>query len=325
MRTSEISLTRRFTSFTVAERISVAVALLVLAILALSGCKSKEEKAQEQAVDQAKQQVMTTGQPQQVVTTDKQGHTTVTVVRPPAPGTREPIVTTTTTTAPGVPVTARTTVTNPDGTVSNAYNNTVPGQYPAQPADGSAPASAPAPGQTVVRPLDVTLAEGTALPVRINQTINVKHVVAGQRFSGSVADSIRDDNGRIVVPRGTPVSGVISQAHKRGHFKGSSILSLRLTSMTLDGQNYSLSTSRMTETKKGKGKRTAGWIGGGAGAGALIGGIASGGVGLLVGGLAGGGAGTAVAGLTGNKDLVIPAESIVRFRLAEPLNVVPAQ
>jgi hypothetical protein len=57
----------------------------------------------------------------------------------------------------------------------------------------------------------------------------------------------------------------------------------------------------------------------------LVGGVASGGVGLLVGGLVGGGAGTAAAGLTGNRDIVIPAESIVNFRLADDLVVQPAQ
>jgi hypothetical protein len=53
----------------------------------------------------------------------------------------------------------------------------------------------------------------------------------------------------------------------------------------------------------------------------LIGGVASGGTGLLIGGLAGAGAGTAGAGLTGNRDIVIPAESIVRFRLADELTL----
>jgi hypothetical protein len=57
----------------------------------------------------------------------------------------------------------------------------------------------------------------------------------------------------------------------------------------------------------------------------LVGGLASGGTGLLVGGLAGGGAGTAVAGLTGNRDIGIPAESIVHFRLAQDLVVQPAE
>jgi hypothetical protein len=77
----------------------------------------------------------------------------------------------------------------------------------------------------------------------------------------------------------------------------------------------------MRESKKGKGRRSAAFIGGGSGLGMLIGGIASGGTGLLIGGLAGGGAGTAAAGLTGNRDLDIPAESIVRFRLADDLTL----
>jgi hypothetical protein len=99
------------------------------------------------------------------------------------------------------------------------------------------------------------------------------------------------------------------------------VLELRLTSLTLNGTRYPVETRDLRETKKGKGKRSAGMIGGGAGLGMLIGGIASGGTGLLIGGLAGGGAGTAVAGLTGNRDIDIPAESIVHFRLAEDLTL----
>ena len=57
----------------------------------------------------------------------------------------------------------------------------------------------------------------------------------------------------------------------------------------------------------------------------LIGGLATGGVGLVVGGLIGGGAGTAVSGLTGNRDIVIPAESVVNFKLADDLAVQPQQ
>jgi hypothetical protein len=53
------------------------------------------------------------------------------------------------------------------------------------------------------------------------------------------------------------VSGVVAAAHRRGHFKGASILQLRLTSMTLNGTSYPLETRRLTRTKKGKGKRSA--------------------------------------------------------------------
>ena len=87
------------------------------------------------------------------------------------------------------------------------------------------------------------------------------------------------------------------------------------------GRSIALETHDLTRTKKGKGKRSAALIGGGSGLGMLIGGIASGGTGLLIGGLAGGGAGTAAAGLTGNRDLDIPAESIVHFRLADDLTL----
>jgi hypothetical protein len=125
----------------------------------------------------------------------------------------------------------------------------------------------------------------------------------------------------VILPKGTPVGGIVDASHRRGHFKGRSILELRLTSLTLNGTQYPIDTHDLVRTKKGKGKRSAGFIGGGAGLGMLIGGIASGGTGLLIGGLAGGGAGTAVAGLTGNRDLDIPAESIVHFRLADDLTL----
>ena len=103
------------------------------------------------------------------------------------------------------------------------------------------------------------------------------------------------------------------------------MLELRLTSLTLNGTQYPLATRALAERKKGKGKRSAAMIGGGAGLGMLVGGVATGGVGLLVGGLVGGGAGAAAAGATGNRDLDIPAETVVHFTLADDLVVQPPQ
>ena len=60
-------------------------------------------------------------------------------------------------------------------------------------------------------------------------------------------------------------------------------------------------------------------IGGGAGGGALIGGLAGGGKGALIGAVLGGGAGTAGAAYTGEKEIVLPAESMLSFKLTEPL------
>jgi hypothetical protein len=120
-----------------------------------------------------------------------------------------------------------------------------------------------------------------------------------------------------VLRAGTPVTGTVIAAKGRGRFKGAGDLAIELTSIG----SQRVSTSVYEKTASGKGKRSAGFIGGGGGAGALIGGLAGGGKGALIGGLLGAGAGTAGAGLTGNKDIVIPAESVVSFTLRTPVRV----
>jgi hypothetical protein len=167
---------------------------------------------------------------------------------------------------------------------------------------------------------NLTVPAGTELAVRVNERIDVKHAVPGEHFTGEIVEPVTRD-GAVLIPRGTPVRGRIDEAHRRGHFKGRSVLELRLVSMKLNGYEYGLDTHDTVRSKKGKGKRSAGLIGGLAGAGMLIGGIASGGAGLAIGGASGAGAGTLLAGTTGNRDIVIPAESIVHFRLADQLVV----
>ena len=288
------------------KTISSTAAALVLCG-ALAGCKSADEKA----LEQAKQQAVATGQPQQVVTNDGKGNIVTTTVQPPDPQTHQQTITQTTAPAPA----GSTAGTTSTAAAPMAAPGSVSGAAPMSPV-------APEPNKPIVKPADVRIPAGTNMAIRINQHISVKTTPAGSRFTGEIAEPIAV-NDRVIVPRGTPVGGVVEESHKRGHFKGSSILQLRLTTMTLNGTEYPLETGAFTRTKKGKGKRSAAWIGGGTGAGMLIGGLATGGVGLLVGGLSGAGAGTAVAGLTGNKDIDLPAESLVRFRLADDLSVVP--
>jgi hypothetical protein len=283
-----------------------AVAVMALALAILVGCQSK----QDAAIENAKKQAAATGQAQQVVSTDKNGNVTTTTVQPPAPGQTGQAMTTTVTPAAAAPV-------------GGAAVNGVPANTPAvaggQPAAVQpAPAAAPG-GDPVVRPADINVPAGTSLAIRINQHISVKTSHEGDRFDGEVVEPVSDENGHVAIPKGTPVGGIIDASHKRGHFKGASILELRLTSLTLNGTRYPVATGDLTRTKKGKGKRSAAFIGGGTGLGMLIGGVATGGTGLLIGGLAGAGAGTALGGLTGNKDIEIPAESIVRFKLADNL------
>jgi hypothetical protein len=264
------------------------VLLLVLVAAILSGCESRQEKA----LDQAKAQAAKTGQAQQVVSVDKNGTTTTTVVQPPAAGqTNEAITTTQTPPAAGAPV-----------------------PVPSEPTVSAVP-----------QPVSVTIPADTSLTIRVDQRISVKTSRAGDTFTGEVVDPVLASDNSVLLPKGTLVGGVVDVAHRRGHFKGRSLLELRLTSLTMNGTQYPLTTRDLADSKRGKGRRSAALIGGGTGLGMLVGGVASGGVGLLVGGLVGGGAGTATAGLTGNRDLDIPAESIVRFTLADDLVVQQAQ
>jgi len=213
-----------------------------------------------------------------------------------------------------------TTTTAPDGSqVTTQPGGTTAASNPAQSSGGTPAAGAAQSNNAGVAPLMVPA--GTALNVRLNQHISVKSSHAGDQFTGTVVNPVVV-NGNVAIPDGSRVTGVVTNAHKRGHFKGASVLQLRLTALDLpNGGHYALDSSRVTKTKKGKGKRSLGIIGGGTGLGMLVGGLATGGVGLVVGGLAGAGGGTAVAGLTGNRDIDYPAESVITFRLADAIDI----
>lgn len=294
------------------------IAVTLLAALAFTaGCKSDQQKA----VDQAKAQAASTNTPQQIQYVDSNGNTVTTTVQPaPAAGQPQQVSTTVTSPPPGPKPHATTPVVTPLGAVpvgnQTAYDPNAP-----QPAAAPPPPNA-VPGQpgTTPPPYNLTVPAGTELAVRVNERIDVKHAVPGEHFTGEIVEPVMS-NGAVLIPRGTPVEGRVDEAHRRGHFKGRSVLELRLVSMTLNGYRYGLDTHDTVRSKKGKGKRSAGIIGGLTGAGMLIGGIASGGVGLAIGGASGAGAGTLIAGTTGNRDIVIPAESVVHFRLADQLVV----
>lgn len=338
----------------VVSRQSLVAAALMCSLLApLSGCKSAYDKA----VEKAKQDAIATGQAQQVVSVDKDGKTTVTVVQPPQAAGQPPVVNSDTEPAgaplpptlpdysngarpaPGNTVTftgpktgvatpstapvAPGTVTGSAATIGPAPTTGAPAVAPAVNGAAATAGEAPEPAPANFVPTNVTLPAGTGIAIRISQTLSVKHTHAGDRFSGALAETIRRD-GNVVLPRGTRFNGVVTEAHKRGHFKGHSYLGLRLTSMVYNGKTYPIATASMVQTKHGKGKRSTAIIGGTTGAGMLIGGLATGGVGLAVGALSGGGLGTLLAGVTGNKDITIPAETLLRFRLEDDLTVQPA-
>jgi hypothetical protein len=185
------------------------------------------------------------------------------------------------------------------------------------PADTSAASSSPS---TPEPPPPLVIPAGTRIRVRIGQTLSTKVNQAGDTFPATV-DSPVEVNGRTVIRAGASATGTVVDAKSLGKFKGQALLSVRLDRVRVEGHSYPVETSNVERVEKGKGKRSAEFIGGGAGLGALIGGLAGGGKGALIGGLAGAGAGTAGGAFTGNKDLVIPAETVLTFRLTNDVHV----
>jgi hypothetical protein len=129
----------------------------------------------------------------------------------------------------------------------------------------------------------------------------------------------------VAIPAGATAQGTVVDAKPLGKFKGGAVLEVRLTAITVDGRQKSIETTAVARTEKGKGKRTAVITGGGAAVGALIGGLAGGGKGAAIGAVAGGGAGAGGSALTGNKDIVLPAEAVLTFKLKSSLQISPAK
>jgi hypothetical protein len=161
-----------------------------------------------------------------------------------------------------------------------------------------------------------TVPAGTVVSVRLGETLGSKTSQPGQDFDATLAEPVVVE-GKEVIPAGADAHGTVVDAKGLGHFKGGALLKIALTSI----KDYKVQTESVNRAAKGKGKRSAVMIGGGAGAGALIGALAGGGKGAAIGALAGGGAGTAGAYFTGNKEVVLPAETMVSFKLLQPVEV----
>src|ERR1700678_1562108 len=156
-------------------------------------------------------------------------------------------------------------------------------------ASTNAPAApAPAPLPPPPPPPPIVIPAGTTITVTLDQTVNSQTANNGDPFAASLAVPVTSGTW-VVLPVGTKVGGTVVTAQSAGKFKGNALLQLVIDSVRIDGTRYPMQPNEI------KGAAMGAW--------------------------AGGGAGTAGAAFTGKKDIVLPAETRLHFKLAQPLSV----
>ena len=167
------------------------------------------------------------------------------------------------------------------------------------------------------------LPAGTELSVRTNEAIDSTTATEGRTYSSTVDRDVADGAGNIVVPRGSEAAMVIRRVNE-GSTTGSPDLVLDLQSVMVNGRRYLVSTGNIQRSNQsgiGKNKRTGEYVGGGAVLGTLLGAIAGGGKGAAIGAVAGAAAGAGAQVLTKGKEVKVPAETQLTFRLDQPLRL----
>jgi len=199
-----------------------------------------------------------------------------------------------------------------------------PAAAPPPQTDAVPPASAPPPAAAnSYAGGDVTVPAGQSILVRMIDGVDSAKNHVGDLFHASLETDL-NVNGVLVARKGTDVYGRLASSDKGGTFSGKSELQLELARIVVDGKDYPVVSSDYNVQGKSQGSSTAKKVGGGAVAGAIIGGIAAGGKGAAIGAAAGGGAGAGVQILTKGDKVKVPSETLLEFRLQQPVTVTPA-
>lgn len=163
----------------------------------------------------------------------------------------------------------------------------------------------------------INVPAGTRVLVRMRDSLDTTRNKSGDRFTATLETDLTAGD-RVAARRGATVYGRLASANSAGRYKGSSQLALELTDIVIGGKTYPLLTNFYEVKGKGEGKETTKKVLGGAGLGALIGGIAGGGTGAAIGAVSGAAVGTGVAASKKGEQLSIPSETLLEFRLQQP-------
>lgn len=202
-------------------------------------------------------------------------------------------------------------------------------QYPQNPAPSNGNEQYPAPvPQAQQPPVNTTgapfaqIPAGTNLSIRTNDQIVADKNSTGRAYSGEISQDVLGPNGQILLPRGTPAMLTVVQVSNGTLGVGSNQVALALQSVNLNGRTYQVMAANNTQAGNGgigANKRTAEMTGGGALLGTILGAAIGGGKGAAIGAVIGAGGGATAQVLTRGSEVKVPAETVLTFKLDQPL------
>ncbi len=161
-----------------------------------------------------------------------------------------------------------------------------------------------------------TVPEGSEIKVRTDTAIPA-NPRAGSAYAATVSNDISDKSGNVVIPRNSRAQLVATSENGKD-----AVLDLR--SVTIRGRKYLISSSSTSNSSSGAGfganAKTGKYVGGGAAVGLVLGALLGGGKGAGIGALVGG-AGGAGAQAFGGRKKEIPAETELKFKTAQDLQL----
>ena len=172
----------------------------------------------------------------------------------------------------------------------------------------------------VSKPEPITIAAGTPVTVRLQNTISSASAQPGDTFDFTLLEPLVV-NGRTVATSGAAGVGRVVAAKESGRLHNAGYLRIAMSSIDIDGKQVPVQSSSIFISGGKYVKRNTAIIGGSAAGGALIGGLMGGGKGALIGAGVGAGAGTAGAAATGKKDVSFAAERTLTFKITQPVTV----
>jgi hypothetical protein len=176
----------------------------------------------------------------------------------------------------------------------------------------------PAPASTSGRPTQNEIPVGTEFDVRLQDPLSSKTNEVEDRFEATTLVDLNDDRGRVLVPAGSVMRGVVSSVKRASRVERTGSMTVAFDRVTINGRSFPMRAT-VTQAIESEGiKGEAGKIGVGAGAGAILGAIIGGAKGALAGILIGGG-GTIAA--TEGKDVELPVGTVLRVRVDSPLSL----